>query len=296
MDYSPAQCKQICELTYQYAHKMVFDICKDADEATRILARYTPATTEKHKSLHDLYQHFCHHAQNTSHGGNVIRKVFGATWQPERHDRWQILTELVQGFDPHKFAKKFATQLTFAQAVYRAYPDDAEQGFAEALEEYIGAIFELGHFFAKFDDGEAVYAEFDTQYAISPTALVRHLQGISGVEENPFFGLGDALLRDALKELGYTKYVKADTHIKEVAKKLGISTSDDESVIAEDVALVAELGGVMTPYELDKYIFLIGSGNFYQEPDVKLRDAYKRKANNPRKNYFVRMILEKLNS
>ncbi|HRF96099.1 MAG TPA: hypothetical protein PLZ51_12930, partial [Aggregatilineales bacterium] len=97
-----------------------------------------------------------------------------------------------------------------------------------------------------FEDGEAVYAEFDKYYAISPTALVRHLQGINGIEENPFFGLGDALLRDALKELGYTKYVKADTHIKEVAKKLAISSSDDESVIAEDVALVAELGGVMT--------------------------------------------------
>lgn len=294
MDYSPEQCKLICELTYQYVHKMVLDVCKNADEATRILGRYTPATTEGRKSLAQIYQHFCHHAQNTAHGGNAIRKIFGAPWQPERYDRWQTLMGLVQGFDPHQFAKTYPNQDKFIEAVYRAYREDAQDSFTEQVDDYIITIFELGHFFATFADGEAVYALFDQKYAINPTALIQHLQAISGIEQNVFWGLDDALLRNALKEMGYSKYVKADAHIKEIAKKLAFSHSDNESYIAEDVALVAEKGGVMTPYEFDKYLFLIGSGNFYQEEDAKLRDAYKRKGNNQRKEHFVNLVIDKL--
>jgi hypothetical protein len=86
-------------------------------------------------------------------------------------------------------------------------------------------------------------------------------------------GIGFALACDALKELGFTQYVKPDTHINEVFIKLGLacevsSTLDTQlNVFDAAIRLVNTYNSCcsdqITAYELDKLIWLSCTGHFY---------------------------------
>jgi thermostable 8-oxoguanine DNA glycosylase len=81
-------------------------------------------------------------------------------------------------------------------------------------------------------------------------------------------GFGFALACDFVMGLGYENFCKPDVHIKEIVQELGLcpwGTSDYE--VFKAVATVARNVGV-TPYNVDKLFWLIGSGNFYEDQDV----------------------------
>jgi thermostable 8-oxoguanine DNA glycosylase len=81
-------------------------------------------------------------------------------------------------------------------------------------------------------------------------------------------GFGFALACDFVMGLGYENFSKPDVHIKEIFQELGLcpwGTSDYE--VFKAVARVARNVGV-TPYNVDKLFWLIGSGNFYEDQDV----------------------------
>jgi hypothetical protein len=68
--------------------------------------------------------------------------------------------------------------------------------------------------------------------------------------------------------LGYENFSKPDVHVKEIFWALGLSpfgTSDYE--VFRAVARVARNVDV-TPYNVDKLFWLIGSGYFYEDPHV----------------------------
>jgi hypothetical protein len=76
------------------------------------------------------------------------------------------------------------------------------------------------------------------------------------------FGFGFALACDFLKESGYNGFVKPDTHLNDICRAAGITTADkDFDVFKDVVAYCAEHD--LVPYEFDKLIWLVGSGNFY---------------------------------
>jgi hypothetical protein len=81
-------------------------------------------------------------------------------------------------------------------------------------------------------------------------------------------GIGFALACDFIMGLGYENFSKPDVHVKEIFWAIGLSpssTSDYE--VFKDVARVAGNAGV-TPYDVDKLFWLIGSGYFYDDPHV----------------------------
>ena len=70
------------------------------------------------------------------------------------------------------------------------------------------------------------------------------------------------------EELGYENFSKPDVHVKDIFWALGLSpwgTSDYE--VFKAVARVARNVGV-TPYNVDKLFWLIGSGYFYDDPQI----------------------------
>ena len=71
-------------------------------------------------------------------------------------------------------------------------------------------------------------------------------------------------------------------HIKEIFQELGLcpwGTSDYE--VFKAVARVARSVGV-TPYNVDKLFWLIGSGNFYENPEIGINGKIGR-----RKKQFI---------
>jgi thermostable 8-oxoguanine DNA glycosylase len=81
-------------------------------------------------------------------------------------------------------------------------------------------------------------------------------------------GFGFALACDFVMGLGYENFSKPDVHIKDIFQRLGLcpwGTSDYE--VFKAVARVARDIGV-TPYNVDKLFWLIGSGYFYEDPHI----------------------------
>jgi hypothetical protein len=79
-------------------------------------------------------------------------------------------------------------------------------------------------------------------------------------------GFGFALACDFLKEAGYDGYPKPDSHLMKVFGKSGLCKRDDYEVF-KTIIEVAEAVG-KTPYEVDKRIWLVCTGNFYYDKVV----------------------------
>ncbi len=96
-------------------------------------------------------------------------------------------------------------------------------------------------------------------------------------------GFGFALSCDLLKEMGYVKFGKPDTHIKDIFIELGLlsyvskSSSKADYFSLKIIERMAKSNNT-TPYAVDKLLWLIGSGNFYLdelEIGSKKRDFIK---------------------
>jgi hypothetical protein len=81
-------------------------------------------------------------------------------------------------------------------------------------------------------------------------------------------GIGFPLACDFLKEIGFRQFAKPDVHIKTIFKGLGLveKAAHDYSVYKAIVRVAGNNG--ISPYQVDKVFWLVGSGNFYASPDV----------------------------
>lgn len=86
--------------------------------------------------------------------------------------------------------------------------------------------------------------------------------------EHEIEGFGFALSCDLLKELGYTSFPKPDVHLRDIFTALRLSEKGAERYqLFKDITRVANHSDV-TPYNVDKVFWLIGSGNFYRDIDM----------------------------
>ena len=76
-------------------------------------------------------------------------------------------------------------------------------------------------------------------------------------------GMGFALVCDMLKEMGYVDYPKPDVHIIDICEALGLSSRNQYDCF-ETICQMATDNDV-TPYRVDKILWLICSGRFYMD-------------------------------
>jgi hypothetical protein len=81
-------------------------------------------------------------------------------------------------------------------------------------------------------------------------------------------GFGFALSCDFLKELGYVNFPKPDVHLRDIFTALELCQAGvDDYQLFKAIIRVAGNANV-TPYATDKVFWLIGSGNFYEDPVI----------------------------
>ena len=76
-------------------------------------------------------------------------------------------------------------------------------------------------------------------------------------------GIGFALACNALKDIGYLDYVKPDVHLIDICDALGIAGRDQIEVF-DAMQQIAKDNNI-TPYKLDKVLWLVCSGYFYED-------------------------------
>ncbi len=105
------------------------------------------------------------------------------------------------------------------------------------------------------------------EFVLKYTQNCRHLELIDYISKQIHW-YGFALSCDFLKELGYSNFVKPDTHINEIFSGLGLSkTKDDPEVFKAAIKYAQSINEI--PYRVDKLFWLIGSGDFYLTQDLR---------------------------
>jgi len=101
---------------------------------------------------------------------------------------------------------------------------------------------------------------------------------------------GAALVPNWLKDIGMSNYSKPDDHVKFIISSLGLS-SDNEYDVMEAVFRMAEdfksVDDQASAFKLDRIIWLIGSGNFYNHKGIVTFNGNRTE--------FVEMIKAELN-
>ena len=93
------------------------------------------------------------------------------------------------------------------------------------------------------------------------------------------YGIGFPLACDFLKEIGFMDFGKPDVHLKEIFKALDLIDTNEKSTDKQDyqtfkmIDKIARDNGI-TPFEVDKIFWLIGSANFHRD-NIKINSNRK---------------------
>jgi hypothetical protein len=134
------------------------------------------------------------------------------------------------------------------------------------------------HFTKGAIDGAILLSRFNNvsefnEFVLKYTKSGRHIELIEYFSKNIHW-YGFALSCDFLKELGYSGFVKPDTHINTIFHDLGLSkTKDDHAIFRAAIEYSKSINEV--PYRVDKLFWLIGSGNFYLTHQKVNTDKFK---------------------
>lgn len=124
----------------------------------------------------------------------------------------------------------------------------------------LDSYFFLAQFLVEFDGSTQFYEfidslqEHDESRLGTPNYIAANIRGV-----------GFVLACDALKELGYEEYPKPDLHLRDVCKAFELSNGRDITTF-KAIRELAESCKV-TPYKIDKMIWLVCSGSFYKDKD-----------------------------
>lgn len=240
--------KQKMQMVYSEAQKYLLSMLPETMQPTD-LDKYFIGDRRDFASLQDIYEQFIYSAQNYQRMPNVIK------YDERREDIKNILLD----FDVQQIKKLDVDELyqTFRKE-FKVTSRDSKQN---SWRKWSGSAIDVAKFMSNFKDVEdfrAFVAQFDYNL---PTRMALPLLISTKIK-----GIGFALACDTLKELGYLNYPKPDVHLIEVFNQLGLSEEDPASVFEAIVTMAdacTEIDPEVTPYKIDKIIWLICSGRFY---------------------------------
>jgi hypothetical protein len=222
-----------------------------------LLTRYLrpDAKTQRIDSVSGLYYRLLFHAQNASMKSKVIGGSIGGV---------ERLGAVLFEFNPHAVLERYDTWDQVLRAVEEVLRPRGEvrKTTRSLWPLYCQSILSSAKFIAQFPTSQDFYtwAQFFDEDSRARPALPLLI-------EREIAGFGFALACDFLKELGYHNFSKPDTHIKDIFQSLGLAESRDDFEVFRAVSrLAASVNEV--PYCVDKLFWLIGSGNFYDDPQV----------------------------
>lgn len=128
-------------------------------------------------------------------------------------------------------------------------------------------IITLALYLSQFRDIDELYAEFEK--AVSSEEKIKLINTVS-VQVSQW---GFAMASNWIKDMGMTGYCKPDQHVRAIIDGI-YQTGEDEKAVFEKAVDVANHCNV-SAFELDRLLFLIGSGDFYKDEHEHIKKSYK---------------------
>ena len=243
---------KIYDLAYQYLVNILPEGLEEKD-----LEKYFMGDNANYSSLEDIFERLILSAQNYQGMPNNIK--FG--------ERKKRIRELLHNYDLKWIAVQDAESLySLFKKEYNFTPSTNIK--QNSWYKWSNSIIDSANFVSEFksiDEFRDFIKQFDYNLAM--------LAALPLLISTKIRGFGFALACDFLKELGYVNYVKPDTHLKDICYETKLCDSKDEIKVFETVVKLADESKI-TPYKLDKILWLICSGNFYID-NIKVK-GYKK--------------------
>ena len=200
-------------------------------------------------TLQDVYEQIIHSAQNYQRMPNVIKFK-------ERQDK---IKDILYYYDFDKIKCYETDELYYKfQTAFDVTSEDSKHN---SWRKWSKSIITAANFMSDFKSIEDFRNFVDLFKYNLPTRMALPL-----LMQTKISGMGFALACDCLKELGYVDYPKPDVHLIDVFVALDLSGKEPINVFEAIVRMAEdckEIDGEVTPYKIDKIIWLICSGRFY---------------------------------
>ena len=215
-----------------------------------------PDNRETPNAMDDVFRRLLQSAQNRRMMATVIGGSIGGV---------EALGPMLGGFSPTATIRSFSSPDEFLDAIKKELRPVGKfrRGRGSLWPLFAKAALSGAQFLSQFDSGPEfiewvrVFDDDDRKRAALPMLLSQEIDGF-----------GFALACDFLKELGFHNFAKPDVHVKSVVRGLGLSskTANDYAVFKAVVRIASHCGE--TPYAVDKLFWLVGSGRFYDHPQM----------------------------
>lgn len=234
--------KDFCDKSYKYLLTLLPDSLKESD-----LDKYFLWDSIELNSLKDVFWRLIWSAQNYQMLPNVINYY----WRKKEIDVilfWLDYKKILEEYDVEKLFNIFQNKFKFT------IRDPKKNSWLKWSKSIISSA----RFTNQFESIED-FKEFVDKFSYNEITRV----ALPMIISNEISWFGFALACDFIKELWYTEYCKPDVHLKDVFEWLGLCERNDYSTFKCIVKIAKEWW--ITPYKLDKIIWLICSGFFYFE-------------------------------
>jgi hypothetical protein len=220
-----------------------------------LIEKYLNPPHPRPTSKDGLYLRILESAQNAHMKAGVIGKSIGGV---------DKLAPVLIGFNPQAVLARYGDnwQDVLDQIEKELKPRGQIRKMPQSIwPRYCRTILSAARFLEQFESADKFYDWVDfferdeRARASLPMLMDREIDG-----------LGFALSCDFLKELGYANFPKPDVHLRHIFTELQLSpVGVDDYHLFNAIIRLARHASV-TPYNADIVFWLIGSGNFYDDP------------------------------
>lgn len=235
---------------YRFAKEFLFNNLPD-EITENDLNKYMTVSLSKQKNLKDVFVIFIHSAQNYQRTPKVIKF----------HERKSKIEKILFGFDYKKIAEMDEERLY--KTFRKTFMVTSKDSKMNSWYKWSCSIVDCARFLCGFKNIPD-FDRFVKRFDYNPETRMALPLMIS----TKIRGMGFALACNALKELGYVDYPKPDVHIIDICETFGLSSRNPYDAF-EAIVRIAKDNNV-TPYEVDKVLWLICSGNYYLD-EIKVK-------------------------
>ncbi len=235
---------EIYKCAYEYLLKILPDKLTEKD-----LEKYFKGDRAEFTSLKDVFIQIIHSAQNYQRMPNVIKF----------DERYNEFKKLLNDYDYKIIANMDENDLY--QLFRKEFNITSKDTKMNSWYKWSKSVVDAAKFINNFNDVDD-FRRFVKLYDYNTVTRMSLPLLIS----SKISGIGFALACDLLKELGYINYPKPDVHIIDIFVQLNLSDANPINVFEAVVKMAEDCAAYdnsVTPYKIDKILWLISSGRFY---------------------------------
>jgi hypothetical protein len=249
--------QELDRTAYALAKDFLLRAGVDKDVTPGLIEKYLHLSTPRPDSLAGIYERMLESAQSANMKAGVVGGSIGGVGS---------LRPVLCDFEPALVLEKYRSdwERVLDDIVAQLKPRGSVPQTSKSIwPSYCRSVLSGARFLSGFSSADDLYgwvAFFDKDERARPALPLLLAKEIEG--------FGFALACDFLMGLGYENFSKPDVHIRDIFQGIGLcpwGSSDYE--VFKAVARVARNVGV-TPYNVDKLFWLIGSGYFYDDPQI----------------------------